>query len=75
LLDLAGELPGRAQADRAAASILAEQNLWIKNVVWRLAANLQLVADLDLMVADKSISLPLVYPISFWIPYRSGAAL
>lgn len=60
-----GELPGRAQAERAAVSVLAEQNPWLKNVVWRLAANLQLVADFDLVVGDQSIPLTLVYPDFF----------
>lgn len=60
-----GELPGRAQAERAAVSDLAEQNQWLTNVVWRLAANLQLVTDFELLVGDQSIPLTLTYPDFF----------
>ncbi|SFM52141.1 E2 family protein B [Halopseudomonas yangmingensis] len=59
------ELPGRAQAERAAVSDLAEQNPWLTNVAWRVAANLQFVADFELQVGEQSIPLTLTYPDFF----------
>ncbi|HHZ6874063.1 TPA: ThiF family adenylyltransferase [Pseudomonas aeruginosa] len=59
------ELPGRAQAERAAVSDLAEQNPWLTNVAWRVADNLQFVADFDLQVGEQSIPLTLTYPDFF----------
>lgn len=59
------ELPGRAQAERAAVSDLAEQTPWLTNVAWRVADNLQFVADFDLQVGEQNIPLTLTYPDFF----------
>lgn len=59
------ELPGRAQAERAAVSDLAEQNPWLTSVAWRVGDNLQFVADFDLQVGEQSIPLTLAYPDFF----------
>ncbi|AFN78224.1 hypothetical protein PSJM300_10800 [Stutzerimonas stutzeri DSM 10701] len=59
------ELPGRAQAERAAVSDLAEQNPWLTNLAWRVGDNLQFVADFDLQVGEQSIPLTLTYPDFF----------
>lgn len=59
------ELPGRAQAERAAISDLTEQSPWLTNVAWRVAENLQFVADFDLQVGEQSIPLTLTYPDFF----------
>ncbi|EJM1003332.1 ThiF family adenylyltransferase [Klebsiella oxytoca] len=55
------EQPSRAQSERAAISDLADQNVWLTNVAWRLA-DLQLVADFDLHVGEQIVSLILTYP-------------
>jgi len=55
------EQPGRAQSERAAISDLADQNVWLTNIAWRVA-DLQLVADFDLHVGEQSVSLILTYP-------------
>jgi hypothetical protein len=59
------ELSRRAHAERAAVSDLAEQNPWLTKVAWRVAANLQFVADFDLLVGEQSIPLTLTYPDFF----------
>ena len=57
--------PTRALAERNAVADLAEQNPWLVNVVWRLAANLQIAADFDLEIGERTILLTLVYPDFF----------
>lgn len=59
------EQPGRAQSERAAVSDLADQNPWLMNVTWRLAADLQIAADFDLQVGERIIPLILTYPDFF----------
>ncbi|WP_454864238.1 ThiF family adenylyltransferase [Pseudomonas rhizophila] len=44
---------------------MAEQNPWLVNVTWRVAADLQFVADVDLLVGEQSIPLTLTYPDFF----------
>lgn len=56
------EQPGRAQAERAAISDLADQNAWLTAVTWRLAPDLKIAADFDLQVDERNIPLTLTYP-------------
>ncbi|MGO1425185.1 MAG: ThiF family adenylyltransferase [Halomonas sp.] len=59
------EQSGRAQAERAAVSELAEQNPLLMNVQWRLGADFQIAADFDLKVGERIIPLTLTYPEFF----------
>ncbi|WP_185268932.1 ThiF family adenylyltransferase [Halopseudomonas xiamenensis] len=59
------DLPARAQAERNAVADLTDRNTWLLNVVWRLAANLQLAADFDFEIGERTIPLTLVYPDFF----------
>ncbi|MFW7345752.1 MAG: ThiF family adenylyltransferase [Pigmentiphaga sp.] len=57
--------PSRAQAERNAVADLADRNPWLVKVEWRLAANLQITADFDLEIGERTIPLTLVYPDFF----------
>jgi hypothetical protein len=57
--------PTRAQAERKAVGDLADRNTWLVNVTWRFATNLQLAADFDLEIGERTIPLTLVYPDFF----------
>jgi hypothetical protein len=57
--------PTRAQSERNAIGHLASRNEWLVNVTWRLAANLQLAADIDIEIDGRMIPLTLIYPDYF----------
>jgi len=59
------DLPTRAQAERNAIANLADRNSWLVNVMWRLAADLQIAADFDLEIGERTIPLTLLYPDFF----------
>jgi sulfur-carrier protein adenylyltransferase/sulfurtransferase len=57
--------PIRAQAERTAVADLADRSPWLVNVAWRLASNLQLAADFDFELGERTIPLTLIYPDFF----------
>ncbi|MFC5358090.1 ThiF family adenylyltransferase [Azospirillum himalayense] len=59
------EQPTRAQAERKAVGDIADRSTWLLNVTWRLAKNLQLAADFDLRIGERTIPLTIIYPDFF----------
>ena len=54
--------PGRAAEERLAIADLEQRSTWLRNVRWRLASELRLAADLDLLHGGEMFPLTLTYP-------------